>query len=58
VTNAYTTHEEVRVTPSGGSPSTHMTATKTVSGTPTAAGQAAGCQDFSMSYTVVMDRSG
>ena len=56
IDNAYTTHEEVHVAPTGppGETSQHMTGTKSVSGTPTAAGSAAGCQPFEMRYDVAM----
>jgi hypothetical protein len=56
VENAYTTREQVTVAPgdSGGA-ATHMTGTKRVSGTPTAAGSSAGCEPFAMNYDVVMN---
>jgi hypothetical protein len=57
VEDAYATHEEVRVSPSSGSPATHMTGIKTISGTPTAAGEAAGCAPFTMTYDVDMASS-
>jgi serine/threonine protein kinase len=56
VGNAYTTHEQVTVTPrTTGEPATQMSGTKRVSGTPTTAGTAAGCQPFAMTFDVVMD---
>jgi len=57
IADAYRTHEEVRLSPGSGSPASTMTGTKTMSGTPTAAGTAAGCQPFTMSYTVSMSTS-
>jgi hypothetical protein len=57
IANAYTTHEEVHVAPTtpAGSAATQMIGTKTISGTPTAAGTAAGCAPFEMTYNVVMN---
>jgi hypothetical protein len=56
VEDAYRTGEEVRVRPTGsGGTSSVMTGTKTISGTPTAAGEAAGCAPFEMSYNVDMN---
>ncbi|HEY7025848.1 MAG TPA: serine/threonine-protein kinase [Candidatus Limnocylindrales bacterium] len=57
ITNAYSTHEEVHVAPTtpAGSAATQMIGTKTISGTPTAAGTAAGCAPFEMTYNVVMN---
>ena len=56
ITNAYSTHEEVHVAPTTppGTTATQMTGTKTISGTPTAAGAAAGCAPFEMTYNVAM----
>jgi serine/threonine-protein kinase len=57
IANAYSTHEDVHVAPTtpAGSTATQMTGTKTISGTPTAAGTAAGCAPFEMTYSVVMN---
>jgi serine/threonine protein kinase len=58
VDDAYNTHEEVHVAPAqpgGGTAATQMSGTKTISGTPTAAGSAAGCAPFEMTYTVAMN---
>jgi serine/threonine protein kinase len=56
VEGAYATHEQVTVAPreTAGGASSEMTGTKTVSGTPTAAGSAAGCAPYSMSFHVAM----
>ena len=60
IANAYSTHEEVSVTPgqTQGGLIVEMTGTKTISGTPTAIGTAAGCDPFTMSYSVDMVSTG
>ncbi len=57
---AYTTHEQVTVTPGSIQDGViiAMSGTKTISGTPTAAGAAAGCTPFAMTYTVNMTSTG
>jgi hypothetical protein len=59
VTNAYTTHEEVHVSPQRTENGliVGMIGSKTISGTPTAAGSAAGCEPFAMTYSVQMNSS-
>jgi tRNA A-37 threonylcarbamoyl transferase component Bud32 len=58
ISNAYTVHEQVRVSPSSASgPVRSMSGTKTISGTPTDAGSAAGCAPYSMTFNVVMTSS-
>jgi hypothetical protein len=56
IANAYVTHEEVHVSPqtTADGEAVTMKGTKTISGTPTAAGAAAGCSAFEMNYTVSM----
>ena len=58
ISNAYTVHELVRVSPSSATgPVTSMSGTKTISGTPTDAGSAAGCAPYSITFNVVMASS-
>jgi len=59
IDGAYTTGEQVHVAPrtNAGGLVVEMTGSKTITGTPTAAGSAAGCQPFSMTYDVDMNLS-
>ncbi len=55
IDNAFTTQEVVHIRPPTlGDPDSSMTGTKSISGTPTAAGEAAGCEPFEMAYNVEM----
>jgi serine/threonine-protein kinase len=58
IANAYSVHEQVRVAPgSAGGPVSRMTGSKVISGTPTDAGTAAGCDPYSMTFDVLMTAS-
>jgi hypothetical protein len=55
VSNAYVVHERVSVAPVfADRPAANLRGTKIISGTPTAAGSAAGCEPYSMTFDVVM----